>query len=281
MLYTDFVSTEEIVSVMLEQKEIRKALTRSNLYKFWAKTVGEKFAEKSKPYSMLGGGVMVIACENAIVAQELMLKKTQLLLKLQPYMKSLKMNVKELKFVDNAAGILVKRVKPDFKKLGPRYGKIMKQLAAIIATMSQEDILEFEKNGSFTFDVEGTAATVEAADVEILSEDIPGWLVANEGRLTVALDITVTDELRREGYARELINRIQNIRKSNGYEITDKIHVTLAHNEETDAAVAEYCDYMSRQVLAESFTVSDLQAGEDVTELDFDTFKVNVKVVKA
>ena len=190
-------------------------------------------------------------------------------------------NVKELKFVDNAAGILVKRVKPDFKKLGPRYGKIMKQLAAIIATMSQEDILEFEKNGSFTFDVEGTAATVEAADVEILSEDIPGWLVANEGRLTVALDITVTDELRREGYARELINRIQNIRKSNGYEITDKIHVTLAHNEETDAAVAEYCDYMSRQVLAESFTVSDLQAGEDVTELDFDTFKVNVKVVKA
>ena len=98
VLYTDFVSTEEIVSVMLEQKEIRKALTRSNLYKFWAKTVGEKFAEKSKPYSMLGGGVMVIACENAIVAQELMLKKTQLLLKLQPYMKSLKMNVKELKF---------------------------------------------------------------------------------------------------------------------------------------------------------------------------------------
>ena len=190
-------------------------------------------------------------------------------------------NVKELKFVDNAAGILVKRVKPDFKKLGPRYGKIMKQLAAIIAEMSQEDILTFEKNGAFTFNVDGTEATVEAADVEILSEDIPGWLVANEGRLTVALDITVTDELRREGYARELINRIQNIRKSSGFEITDKIHVTLAHHEETDAVVTEYGEYMARQILAESFVVGDLQEGADVTELDFDTFKVMVKVVKA
>ena len=98
MLYTDFVSTEEIISVMLEQKDIKKAITRNNLYKFWSKAVGEKFAQKSKPYSMLGGGVMVIACENAIVAQELMLKKTQLLVKLQPYLKSLKMNVKDLKF---------------------------------------------------------------------------------------------------------------------------------------------------------------------------------------
>ncbi|MBR6750586.1 MAG: isoleucine--tRNA ligase [Bacteroidaceae bacterium] len=190
-------------------------------------------------------------------------------------------NVKELKFVDNAAGILVKRVKPDFKKLGPRYGKIMKQLAATIAAMSQEEILAFEQNGSYTFNIEGAEATVTTEDVDIFSEDIPGWLVANEGRLTVALDITVTDELRREGYARELINRIQNIRKSSGFEITDKIYVTLAHNEETDAAVAQYSDYMARQVLAESFTVGDLQEGENVTELDFDTFKVLVKVVKA
>ena len=190
-------------------------------------------------------------------------------------------NVKELKYVDNAAGILVKRVKPDFKKLGPRYGKIMKQLAAIIAQMSQEDILAFEKEGRFTFNVEGVEATIETADVEILSEDIPGWLVANEGRITVALDITITDALRREGYARELINRIQNIRKSNGYEITDKIYVTLAHHEETDAAIAEYGEYMSRQVLAERFEVGQLQPAENVTELDFDTFKVLIKVEKA
>ena len=106
-------------------------------------------------------------------------------------------------------------------------------------------------------------------------------MVSNKGRLTVALDITVTDELRREGYARELINRIQNIRKSSGFEITDKIHVTLAHNDETDAAVAEYSEYIARQILAESLIVNDLQECEGVSELDFDTFKVLVKVVKA
>lgn len=98
VLYTNFVSTEEIISEMLENKDIKKAITRNNLYKFWAKVAGEKFAQKSKPYSMLGGGVMVIACENAIVAQELMLKKTQLLVKLEPYLKSLKIKVKDLKF---------------------------------------------------------------------------------------------------------------------------------------------------------------------------------------
>ena len=98
VLYTNFVSTEEIIADMLENKDIKKAVTRSNLYKFWSKVAGEKFADKSKPYSMLGGGVMVIACENAIVAQELMLKKTQLLVKLEPYLKSLKIKVKDLKF---------------------------------------------------------------------------------------------------------------------------------------------------------------------------------------
>ena len=130
-------------------------------------------------------------------------------------------NVKELKFVDNAAGILVKKIKPDFKKLGPRYGKIMKALAAAIQAMSQDEINAFEKAGTFTLTVEGQEAMIERADVEIISEDIPGWLVANEGRLTVALDITVTENLRKEGLARELVNRIQNLRKSSGYDITD------------------------------------------------------------
>ena len=190
-------------------------------------------------------------------------------------------NVKEMKFVDNAAGILVKRVKPDFKKLGPRYGKIMKLLAAAIAAMSQPDIAEFEKNGSFTFDIDGQQATIEKDDVEVISEDIPGWLVANEGNLTVALDITVTDELRREGVARELVNRIQNIRKTSGFDITDKIDVYIASNEETDQAVKEYRDYMSRQVLANTFEIVDTLSGEGVSELDFDTFKVNIKIVKS
>ena len=190
-------------------------------------------------------------------------------------------NVKEMKFVDNAAGILVKRVKPDFKKLGPRYGKIMKQLAATIAAMSQPDIAEFEKNGSFTFDIDGQQATIERGDVEVISEDIPGWLVANEGNLTVALDITVTDELHREGIARELVNRIQNIRKTSGFDITDKIDVAIASNAETDQAVKEYRDYMSRQVLANTFEIVDNLSGESVSELDFDTFKVNIRIVKS
>lgn len=190
-------------------------------------------------------------------------------------------NVKEMKFVDNAAGILVKRVKPDFKKLGPRYGKIMKQLAATIASMSQTDIIEFEKNGTFTFEIDGQQATIEASDVEIISEDIPGWLVANEGNLTVALDITVTDELRREGIARELVNRIQNIRKTSGFDITDKIDVYIASNGETDLVVEEYRDYMSRQVLANTFEILGTLSGEAVTELDFDTFKVNIRIVKS
>lgn len=190
-------------------------------------------------------------------------------------------NVKEMKFVDNAAGILVKRVKPDFKKLGPRYGKIMKQLAATIASMSQPDIIEFEKNGAFTFEIDGQQATIEASDVEIISEDIPGWLVANEGNLTVALDITVTDELRREGIARELVNRIQNIRKTSGFDITDKIDVYIASNGETDLVVEEYRDYMSRQVLANTFEILGVLSGEAVTELDFDTFKVNIRIVKS
>ena len=161
-------------------------------------------------------------------------------------------NVKEIKFVDGAAGVLVKKVKCDFKKLGPKFGKQMKAVAASVAEMSQEAIAELEKNGRYTFNLDGAEAVVEAADVEIFSEDIPGWLVANEGRLTVALEVTVTEELRREGVARELVNRIQNIRKSSGFEITDKINITLSKNTQTDDAVNEYKDYICNQVLATS-----------------------------
>ena len=188
-------------------------------------------------------------------------------------------NVKELKFVDNAAGILVKRIKPDFKKLGPRYGKIMKSLAAAIQSMSQENILAFEAAGTFTLNVEGQDATVELADVEIISEDIPGWLVANEGRLTVALDITVTEDLRKEGLARELVNRIQNLRKSNGYDITDKITVTVLSSGEMDEAIKEYNEYIANQVLAVSVEITD-HAISDATVLDFEDFNLSVRIEK-
>ena len=188
-------------------------------------------------------------------------------------------NVKELKFVDNAAGILVKRIKPDFKKLGPRYGKIMKSLAAAIQGMSQEDILAFEAAGTFTLNVEGQEAAVELADVEIISEDIPGWLVANEGRLTVALDITVTENLRKEGLARELVNRIQNLRKSNGYDITDKINVTVLSSDEMDDAIKEFNEYIANQVLAVSVEITE-HAISDATVLDFEDFNLSVRIEK-
>ena len=185
-------------------------------------------------------------------------------------------NVKELKFVDGAEGVLVKKVKCDFKKLGPKFGKQMKAVAAAVAGMSQEAIAEFERNGSYTFDIDGTQAVVAVSDVEIYSEDIPGWLVANEGRLTVALEVTVTEGLRREGIARELVNRIQNIRKSSGFEITDKIKVVLSKNSLTDDAVNEYNTYICNQVLAASLTLADEVSEATGLELDDCTLRVNV-----
>lgn len=173
-------------------------------------------------------------------------------------------NVKGIKFVSNEEGVLVKKVKPDFKKLGPKFGKIMKQLAAQITAMSQKDIIEFEKNGCFTFTVDSTPATVELADVEIISEDIPGWLVNNEGSLTVALDITVTEDLRREGIAREIVNRIQNIRKSKDFDITDKIDVVITPNDGTNEAVKDYMEYISKQVLANSFAIADIDEADRI-----------------
>ena len=187
-------------------------------------------------------------------------------------------NVKDIKFVDGAAGVLVKKVKCDFKKMGPKFGKQMKAVAAAVAEMSQEAIAELEKNGSYTLQLDGTDLLVEATDVEIFSEDIPGWLVANEGKLTVALDVTVTEELRREGVARELVNRIQNIRKSSGLEITDKIKITLSKNQQTDDAVNEYKDYICNQVLGTLLTLTD--EVENGTELNFDDFSLYVSVVK-
>ena len=187
-------------------------------------------------------------------------------------------NVKELKFADAGSNILVKKVKPDFKKLGPRYGKVMKALATAIQAMTQEEIATFERDGSFTFPIDGNACTVLTDDVEIISEDIPGWLVANEGRLTIALDITVTDELRREGLARELVNRLQNLRKSSGLEITDHIRVTLAPAEEMEGVLETYGDYIRRQVLADAITTTERSA--DMTDLEFDDFRLPVKIEK-
>lgn len=186
-------------------------------------------------------------------------------------------NVKDLKYVDGDAGILVKRVKPDFKKLGPRYGKIMKQLAAEVQAMSQEAISAFEKGGNYTFNIEGQEAVIELADVEIISEDIPGWLVANEGRLTVALDVTITDDLRKEGVARELVNRIQNLRKSNDYDITDRINVKISKAEQVNDAVVEFNNYIATQVLADTVELTENVEG---VEIDMDGYILMISVAK-
>ena len=187
-------------------------------------------------------------------------------------------NVKEIKFVEGASGVLVKKVKCDFKKLGPKFGKQMKAVAAAVAELSQDAIAELEKQGKYTLHLNGAEAIIEAADVEIFSEDIPGWLVANEGKLTVALEVTVTEELRREGIARELVNRIQNIRKSSGFEITDKIKITLSKNSQTDDAVIENKTYICNQVLGTSLELAD--EVKDGTELNFDDFSLFVNVIK-
>ena len=191
-------------------------------------------------------------------------------------------NVKNIKFVSNDEGILVKRVKPDFKKLGPKFGKLMKQVAAAVAAMSQKDIIEFEKTGSFAFNIDGNEAVVEVADVDIISEDIPGWLVASDNKVTVALDITVTDELKREGIAREIVNRVQNIRKDKNFEITDRIVVNMACAKNIAEAVADFNDYIARQVLADSINlVYSLDGHDGVIALDLDDDKVFVTVEKA
>ncbi len=189
-------------------------------------------------------------------------------------------NVKELQVVlaDESDIRLVKRVKPNFKTLGKRYGKQMKEIAAAIGALAQEQIAALERMGSLTLPLPSGDVLVELADVEIATEDMPGWLVANEGALTVALDIEVSDELRQEGLARELVNRIQNLRKANGYEITDKITVQVEHCSEMDDAVANFGDYIAAQVLATSLTLADHL--DHPTELDFEEFVVKIDLQK-
>lgn len=187
-------------------------------------------------------------------------------------------NVKELKLVNNEKSGLVKRVKADFKKLGPRYGKIMKDLGKAIAGMEQKDIATLEREGHFIFADLSGQPDVTLDDVEISAEDIPGWQVANDGVLTVALDVTVTPELRNEGLARELVNRIQNIRKSSDFEITDKVSVELSDVPEVREAMEAFGEYLAEQVLATDLTLVKDLAGDDVTELDIDGMKVNTRV---
>lgn len=182
-------------------------------------------------------------------------------------------NVKELEYLKESTGVLVKTIKPNFKSLGPKYSKLMKPIAAAIGAMTAEDIAAFESAGSFSVEVNGEKLQLLPEDVEIISEDIPGWLVSNEGNLTVALEVELSDELINEGMAREIINRIQNLRKDSGLEITDRIKVVIAPNEQTNAALAMYEEYIKGQVLADDITIAD---NDGVIE----KFDVNITIEK-
>ena len=184
-------------------------------------------------------------------------------------------NVKELRFAEGE-GLLVKKVKCNFRTMGKKYGKLMKGVAATMANLSQSDIAKLENDGSLEILVESQNLIVDAADVEIISEDIPGWLVDNDGNLTVALEVELNEELVNEGMARELINRVQNLRKDNGFEITDRIDVCIAPCEVLQRAIDSFGDYVKTQVLADNITFIE----NDGAEVKFDDFAVNIKVVK-
>lgn len=190
-------------------------------------------------------------------------------------------NVKELKFVGEGDGILVKRLKLDFKRLGPRYGKLMKAIAAVAPEISQEQISTLERSGQLELNIAGEPVTLEREDVEVYSEDIPGWLVANEGALTVALDITVTEDLKREGLGRELINRVQNLRKQAGFEVSDKIELTIARHPMMSDALAQYRDYIAKEVQAIQLVEADTLPNGDVIEVDMDGFLLMLTLKKS
>ena len=189
-------------------------------------------------------------------------------------------NVKELELIHDTTGVITKRIKPNFKTLGPRYGKYMKQIAALTATFTQERIAEIEQSETTVLDMGGERITVTAADFEITSEDMPGWLVTSEGKLTVALDITVTPALLREGVARELINRIQNIRKDSGLEVTDKISVAIEAKESVKDAVAEFGGYIGQQTLATEVRTEDEPKGEFTVDSDVNDEPLKIAITK-
>lgn len=187
-------------------------------------------------------------------------------------------NVKEIQLLDDASGILVKQIKPNFKVLGPKFGKDMKKIAQAVSKLGQEDIQKIERAGKISLDIENKIITLELQDVEIASQDIEGWLVANQGSITVALDVSINDELRKEGIARELVNRIQNIRKDSGYEVTDKIDVKILKDGCVEMAVESNLNYIKAETLTAELDLEEkLEKG---TEIAFDEVNTKLFIVK-
>jgi isoleucyl-tRNA synthetase len=187
-------------------------------------------------------------------------------------------NVKEIELLTDASDILVKQIKPNFKVLGPKFGKDMRHIAAAVQKFTDKEINTVEKEGQISLEINGKLINLERSDVEITSKDIEGWLVANEGAITVALDVTITDELKEEGIARELVNRIQNARKDSGLEVTDKIRLTIGKFENLEAAVEANRNYVMNETLTEELVfVDELNTG---TPIEFESIKSKLLIEK-
>lgn len=187
-------------------------------------------------------------------------------------------NIKEIELLEDASDILVKQIKPNFKVLGPRFGKDMKAIAGVVNALTAEEIQKIEQNGSFEVEINGKSITLGLDDVEITSQDIEGWLVANEGALTVALDVTITEDLRGEGIARELVNRIQNLRKDSGFDVTDRIDVLLQMDENIVNAINSNIDYIKTETLTEELEIKD-EVNNGI-EIAFDDITTKLSIQK-
>ena len=189
-------------------------------------------------------------------------------------------NVKEVEFITNTEGLITKKIKPNFKTLGKKYGKMMKDIAAAFAQFSQSDISAIEASENYAFTLPAGEVVLEKADYEITSEDMPGWLVATEGKLTVAMDITITDSLKKEGIARELINRIQNLRKEKDFEITDRVEVAIGKRDDVADSLAEFAGYVCEQTLCEKIDLADsLECADEVEWDNGEVLRISIKLL--
>jgi isoleucyl-tRNA synthetase len=189
-------------------------------------------------------------------------------------------NVKELELLGDGAGILVKSIKPNFKTIGPKYGKQMKAIAGIVAGFSQDDIAAIEQNNGWSGSIEGAEINLDLADFEINAQDIPGWLVASESGLTVALDITISESLKSEGIAREIVNRVQNLRKDSGLDVTDRIILSIETSASVQAATAANKDYICAEVLADDIVFTSVSAEALLTDIEIER-DTKIELVKS
>jgi isoleucyl-tRNA synthetase len=198
-------------------------------------------------------------------------------LRIEDLIKS-EVNVKEIEYITETEGFINKKIKPNFTALGKKLGPKMKAVSAALANLTQQNISAFERQGNFILQINGQPLTLDLTEVEIFAEDIPGWSVASKGSLTVALDITVSEELRKEGEAREFVNRIQNLRKDSGFEVTDRININIAENESFVDSINEYKDYIRAEILADS--IDFVPKIPDGTEIEINDILLQVSVIK-